>query len=379
MKQHIFIVLILLSTFNCYAQMPVFVNGQFMSGAVMPHREGMEMLRQGMVKGGELEIGLQLNRNEDWHVAYSYPMTGFGVHYNYLNNPEMLGYAAGIYGFIEIPVFRSDEFEMLYRLTSGLSYLSKRYSETENPENIAISTRANYLFHTGFRFRYWMSEETAIGIGGGLSHYSNGGTNTPNKGLNQLNIHAGLTHYISGKYHDYSGVKRPIVWQPQHEIYLLGVYGYVDIPKNSPKNSGTDQSYPTAGISLGYNYRYAAMRKIGLSLDGFYNESYNWTYWDGFISYGYNWKQLSRLGIAIQHEFMMKRLSIIIAGGTYLKAYQDLEGTLTIKSEEWAYERVGFRYYPIPNVFINLSVKAYGFKAETVEAGIGFSIKTHQN
>lgn len=361
-----------------YAQYPVFVNAQYMTGGIMAHRDGMDVLQNGLVQGVELELGMQMSANKDWHVAYGHPMTGVGFHYDYLSNPEILGYAAGIYGFIELPVYRTSQFELMYRLTSGLTYLSKRFNEDDNPQNVAISTRVNYLFHTGFRARYWMNDESAIGAGFGLSHYSNGGTNTPNKGLNQINIMLGFTHYLSGSYNEYSGAKRPIVWKPQHEFYLMGVYGWSDISKNTPPNAGTNQTYPTAGATLGYNYRYAAHRKLGLSFDVFYNESYNWTYWDGFIAYGLSWQDLTRYGMAINHEFVFNRLSILIAGGVYLKQYEDLGGAMHVKSLEWAYERLGFRYYPIENMFLNVSVKAYGFKAETVEFGVGFSIRTKE-
>jgi hypothetical protein len=357
------------------ANLPIFVSGNYMTGRVMPHREGMESLQKGMVQGAEFEFGLQMAGNEDWHVAYNYPMTGIGLHYDYLNNPDVLGYAVGVYGFLEVPVVRQADFELMYRLTSGLAYVSERFNQYDNPENTATSTWVNYLFNTGFHARYWMTKETALGLGLGLTHYSNGGTRIPNKGLNQLHLKLGVLHYLKGEYNEFSGIKRPIVWKPNHEIYVMGAMGRVDIG-TLVQNVGTNQMYSTAVITLGYNYRYAPHRKLGLSLDGFYNESFNWSHWNGFVYHGYEWTDLSRLGMAINHEFVLKRLSIIIAGGVYLIPSPDKTGILGIKSNEWAYERLGFRYYPIENLFINVSVKAYGFKAETIEAGIGFSFQT---
>ncbi len=357
------------------SSLPVFLNGKYLTGRVMPHREGMDSLQQGFVQGAELEFGLQMAGNENWHVAYNYPMTGLGFHYVNMNNPDVLGYAVGFYGFLEVPVVRQPDFEIMYRLTSGLTYVSERFNQYKNPENIAISTWVNYLFSTGFQGRYWMTKETALGLGFGLTHYSNGGIKIPNKGLNQLHLNLGVLHYFKGEYNQYSGAKRPIVWNPNHEIYAMGAFGRVNIGTET-SNVGTNQRYTTLAVTLGYNYRYAAHRKVGLSLDGFYNESFNWSYWDGFISYEYNWKDLSRIGMAINHEFVLNRLSIIIAGGVYIIPCPDKTGTLEIKADEWAYERLAFRYYPIENLFINVSVKAYGFNAETVEAGIGFSFQS---
>lgn len=377
MKRLLFAILIFASGVSSaqLVGLPIFVQGSYMTGTVMPHRDGMEDLQYGLVQGTELEFGLQMAGNDDWHVAYGYPMTGIGFHYDYLNNPEILGYAAGAYGFIEMPLIRQTDFELMYRLTSGLTYVSELFDVVENPDNIAIATHLNYLFHTGLRARYWMSGETALGLGLGLTHYSNGGTSIPNKGLNQLNVNLSVMHYLQGSYNEYSGVRRPIVWNPNHEVYVMGAFGRVNIGTLVP-NVGTNQMYTTISATLGYNYRYAAHRKVGLSLDGFYNESYNWSHWNGFVDHGYDWKTLSRLGMAIQHEFVMKRLSIIIAGGVYLKRYEPLSGALGIKADEWAYERLGFRYYPIENLFLNISVKAYGFKAETIEAGIGFAFQS---
>lgn len=364
--------LITLSASAQLGNMPVFVNAKYLTGRVMPHRRGMESLQKGLVQGAELEIGMQMAGNKNWHVAYNYPMTGLGFHYVNMNKPDVLGYAMGVYGFLEIPVVRKPEFEIMYCLTSGLTYVSERFNKDSNPDNIAISTWVNYLFNTGFQGRYWLNDETALGLGFGLTHYSNGGTRIPNKGLNQLHLNLGVLHYLKGEYNEFSGVKRPIVWKPEHEIYAMSAMGRVSIGTLEP-NVGTNQMFTTIAITLGYNYRYAPQRKLGLSLDGFYNESYNWSHWNGFIDHEHEWKDLSRLGMAINHEFVLNRLSIIIAGGVYLIPSPDKDGPLSLKTNEWAYERLGFRYYPIENLFINVSVKAYGFNAETIEAGIGFS------
>jgi len=378
MKKIVLFIILSCLTLSVLAQLgnlPIFVNAKYLTGRVMPHREGMENLQQGLVQGTELEFGLQMAGNKDWHVAYNYPMTGFGIHYDYMNKPDVLGYAVGFYGFLEVPIVRKSEFEVMYRLTSGLTYVSERFNQYDNPENTAIATWVNYLFNTGFQSRYWMTQETALSMGFGLTHYSNGGTRIPNKGLNQLHLNLGVLHYLQGEYNDFSSIKRPIVWKPNHEIYAMGAMGRVDIG-TLVQNVGTNQMYTTAVITLGYNYRYAPHRKIGLSLDGFYNESFNWSHWNGFIYHGYEWKDLSRLGMAINHEFVLNRLSIVIAGGFYLIPSPDKTGILGLKTKEWAYERLGFRYYPIENLFVNVSVKAYGFKAETIEAGIGFSFKS---
>lgn len=381
MKKRVLILILLgLSFYPLMAQYPFLINGTYLGGLVTPHRKGMESLRNKSVNGAELEISVQLNGNEDWHIAYHFPVTGIGLHYNHLGYPEVLGYAAGFYGFIDIPVRRWEQCEIIYKLSSGLIYNSERFSVENNPTNIAISTRVNYLFHTGLRFRYWMSDETAVSFGGGLSHYSNGAIRKPNKGLNQLNFYGGLNHYLISSYDSYRDLKHPIVWNPTHEVYLLGVLGKTNIykgfddPDHPEKNSGTNQTYFTAGVSIGWNYRYALKRKAGLSLDGFYNESFNWSNWNGiFYDKQLNFWQKTRTGIAINHEFFMKRLSIFTGLGIYVVRSPDI---LRRKAAEWMYERLGVRYYILQNVFLNVSVKAYGFKAEMVEFGMGFSLNS---
>jgi hypothetical protein len=360
------------------AQYPFLISGEYLGGMVTPHREGMEHLRQGPVNGAELEIAVQLNGNDDWHVVYHYPVTGLGLHYNNLGNNEVLGYAAGFYGFVDVPVRRWDQSEIIYKLSSGLTYNSKRFLVDANPTNIAISTRVNYLFNTGFHFRHWMTDEYAIDVGVELTHYSNGAIRKPNKGLNQLNVNAGLSYYLTGSYDSYRDVKRPIVWDPLHEIYLMGALGKTNIYKGGyddadPRsNAGTGQTYFTGGVSVGWNHQYAPKRKVGLSLDGFYNDAFNWSYWDGaFYDKELTFMQKTRTGIALNHEFFMKRLSIFTGVGIYvMRSPEILEG----KAKEWMYERLGFRYYILQYVFLNVSVKAYGFKAETVEFGMGFSL-----
>ncbi|MEA3447126.1 MAG: acyloxyacyl hydrolase [Bacteroidota bacterium] len=381
MKKRILILLLLMG-FNLHpllAQYPFLISGEYLGGTVTPHREGMEHLKQDPVNGAELEIAVQLNGNDDWHVAYHYPVTGLGLHYDNLGYDEVLGYAAGFYGFIDIPLRRWEQSELIYKLSSGLTHNSKRFLVDANPTNIAISTRVNYLFNSGFHFRYWMSDYYALDAGVELTHYSNGAIRKPNKGLNQLNVNAGLSYYLTGNYDSYRDVKRPIVWDPSHEIYLLGVLGKTNIykgftdPDHPEINSGTDQTFFTGGVSIGWNYRYAPKRKAGLSLDGFYNESFNWSYWDQppLDDKELTFWELTRAGIGINHEFFMKRLSIFTGFGIYVVRSPEVLGS---KADEWMYERLGFRYYILQNVFLNVSVKAYGFKAEAVEFGMGLSL-----
>ncbi|MFW5766747.1 MAG: acyloxyacyl hydrolase [Bacteroidota bacterium] len=384
MRRYVVLFALIFTVLSAEAQRSPFINAQYLGGGIMPHREGMEALKNKSVNGLELEMGLQLHGNDDWHVAYNYPLTGFGLHYANLGYKDVLGYAAGFYGFIEVPLLRGSDFELMYRLTSGLTYVSEVFSVEDNPQNVAVSTHANYLFHTGLRARYWMSPKTALGLGAGLTHYSNGAINTPNKGLNQVNLIMGITHYLKGEYNPYEGMRRPVVYGEEHEFFLLAVGGWTDIsksynslPADHPRqDEGTNQTYATGGITLGYNFRYAAQRKVGLTLDAFANEAFNWTWYDWqenyFYDKGYGLWDLTRMGIGINHEFFMKRLSIVIAWGVYTKRLD--EEVNNNKSREWMYERLGFRYYFIKNAFLNVSVKAYGFKAETVEFGVGFSL-----
>ncbi|MGM0650294.1 MAG: hypothetical protein ACQES1_07295, partial [Bacteroidota bacterium] len=49
------------------AQFPYFVKANYIGGRVIPHRAGMDELKS-TVNGAELELGVQLNGNDDWHV-----------------------------------------------------------------------------------------------------------------------------------------------------------------------------------------------------------------------------------------------------------------------------------------------------------------------
>ncbi|MEJ5267087.1 MAG: acyloxyacyl hydrolase [Bacteroidales bacterium] len=361
----IFSVIFLLFSVLSFAQERLFIELKPFAGRVAPHRIGMESLAKGHSFGTELNF-LRQNFSENvFSKKYNFPKTGFGLSFQSLGNPEDLGNVYAAYLLTEYDINKI----FGIKVYSGLAFLTKKYDKIENPQNIAIGTNLNYYFNLGICFKQHIGNDI-IALAPGLIHFSNGSIRMPNLGLNQVYLSLSYQFNVAER----NKIKK--VYLPENvsksEFWVMATAINSDEYTIRPESRGG--GFLCSTVAIGYNYAYSFTGKFGCSVDAFYNSNfqYYWdTNWDVLTLFYPDFKDVVRYGMSFGHQFVYSRFEMLTYAGFYL--YNN-----RIKSNEFAYTRVGVRYYLTDFLFLNLTLKAFGFKAEYIESGIGFSYRKKQ-
>ena len=366
MKRCFFILVLIFVCVSSYAQRTHGLEARIYGGRVIPHRLGMEALARNTV-GGELNYYFQTRSDNFFDKKYRNPLHGFGISYDYLGNPDVLGSAYAAYSFMDFNLLDREHFNMSFRANAGLAYLTQKYDRVDNVDNIAISTNLCFYFNISFGFAYRFTSGYELKLSPGFLHYSNGAVRKPNLGLNQAFVSLALskdikTTDLKRTRTDYQDVLSP------HEAWIMGTC--VSSDEYSAGYEGRGGGFICSTVAAGYNYQYGKIGKVGVSFDMFYNENLKY-YFDersGNLVQRYcKFSDVMRLGISVGHQLVYKRFELVSFVGTYF--YNKA------KPGDYIYTRIGGRYYFTNFMFVNLSLKAKGFKAQFIECGIGFSCR----
>ncbi len=358
---------IVLTAFSVYGQVKHSFEANALTGIVAPHYNDMAVLRKQAVKGLNVRYNYVSDTCNVFDRKYGGPIMGFGVEYMHLGNNEMLGEAWAFFGHWGMRALSRKNHLIAVSIAPGIAYVSKVYDAQTNSQNTAISNHYNIYFALSTSYRYSISQNQGLNAKFSITHYSNGATKYPNRGLNQLNISLGADYSFAKKKSIVSQVSLP---ERVFDTWLIATIGKTDSYAVGIQSSGV--SFLCNTISLGAAYRYTGIGKLGISLDAIINRA-DHHYWD------VNWNVILpvpdqyffdyfRVGLCGGHELLYKRVGFLTYAGVYV--YNKL------RPSDWSYLRTGFRYYLSPLV-LNLTLKSVGFKAQYLEFGLGLHI-THK-
>lgn len=322
-------------------------------GKILVHREAMADIAEHPYMGTELRLGLQTTGNKYWHEVFNYPSYGIGIHSGFFIN-NVIGNPIAIFTYLDLPFLRKDKFYLSTTWGVGGVFNIDEYDEVSNPDNIAIGTDLNAYVNFSAGGRYKISEKWEIGTNIKFQHYSNGAIKKPNLGLNLLSGEVILAFYPGKTLED---VRKRVTPKPYKKYeFNFWMAGGVNI--NDDLDDPVQTNY-TLSISASRRINYK--RNVGIGFDVFYNEYFKYDIEipedevtnSDLISYA----------AFLSTELIVGKFRLGVQLGTYM--YTPYEYEIPV------YERVALRYYFIPNLFGNISVKANGATAEYIEWGLG--------
>lgn len=326
-------------------------------GFLLSHHTTMQRLVKGHVRGVELSYVHQATGNFLWEKDYNFPETGASLLLFDLSNPKELGLLMVGSAYVDFRLFKIKNTWFAFRLSTGLSYLTKSFHRTENFKNNAIGSHLNSFIGLRVKAGIPLSKTTRLDLSTALTHASNGAFKMPNLGINIPTISLGFSYFPSGVNHDIYKADREFdrAWK----ISALAAFG---VSENEPAGGKPFPAFLFSGLM---NKRITAKSRVGYGIDIFYNaanipkiESLDSTFND-------NWKNIQP-AIKGSYELMMGEVAIPMEMGvyTYTKA----------KNNGHIYTRVGIRYYAQKLVY-NVTLKTHFAKADFLEFGIGYKIK----
>ncbi|MBW6499452.1 MAG: acyloxyacyl hydrolase [Bacteroidales bacterium] len=334
------------------------IEGAAYAAWVWPHAPNMDQLHTGLFPMFHLGLSGTLNGAKPWHHAYNFPDIGITLMFADLGYPEVLGRAFGAFPHILLPLARKGKLSLNFRYGLGVAWLTNHFSEPGNEGNIAISNPLNILMNTSLELGFQLSEFFTIRSGFGMTHFSNGKTRTPNKGLNIPALKFALMYNVKPApelpQRQYSR-QREAPWS----IRVFGAGGYTRL---YPPGGPAFAEY-TLSATLGRPLSQKIM--LGAGADVF------WGYSDREVLRRLDREPASAAGLLkpglhVSYEQLFGKTSLIIQQGIYLYAANNEDGK--------GYNRAGLRHQFSDKWLISLTLKSHLFRADYIEWGFGYRI-----
>ncbi len=305
------------------------------------------------------------NGKKDWHIRRHCPKVGLGMTYTDYGDNQVYGNCLAVYTNVEIPLIRRDNFEWTMRIGDGVGYVTRKYQTVFPVDtlNNAIGSHLNDFGILMSDLRYRVDCHWLLQGGINLTHISNGGTASPNLGVNTVGIHAGAIYY-PGK-NQPKPVDREV---PKLKNRWL-IQARMDFSYKKART--TDSPYLASYMPSVYiSRRYKGKNKLFFGVDyAFHNDvlAFMRHYdvhaghqrqesWDGYIFAG--------------NEFMLGRVGVITQLGVNYKS-------TFLKFDPYC-EKLGGHLYLFQNekgivkeTFISTLLLAHALTAELVEFGLG--------
>jgi len=357
-KQNIIPVLLICFSLNIYSQnitnnLQVEVKGQY--GFILPHHSFFKFFNDKHPYAFNIETSKRLTGKKEWEQLYRYPAFGYGLYYCNLGNKKYFGEAYAIYGFINIPIIKKNEFSFNYTLAGGYSYLSKSFDIYDNYYNLAIGSPGNVYVNLALDTKWQLFENIIFDIGFGITHYSNGAVAKPNTGINVVTAHTGLIY----KFNSTNYIKNEIQAHKKYYEYSV-IYG-AGIRENAPP---IGDKYFASSISFNSERGFWRKRKLGLGLDIFYDNSIITRLAEEDSIFNTNELDNFRSGIHFSHDLIFGKTSITMQIGTYFYDKYKNDGPI--------YNRFGIKHKLNKHWFANLALKTHFAKADFIECGFGY-------
>ena len=304
-------------------------------------------------RGLSLAVERQTDGRQRWHHVWNMPVTGYGLHWFALDNPDVLGHVFAATAHMQYNFWKRARSHLGVSLGPGLMYATERYEGANNPDNLFLSTAVNYVIE-GHLFYHWrLSRSWQLHTGVVFTHYSNGAIQHPNRGMNLFAWQLGVAY-----------MPRPADWQPyayEGDLSPLKAWNLDVLLSTGWRRSGssdkdTDRAYT---LSATLNRRVSNVSGLMLGLDAFRNEAIAELADDDETN-------IHRIGLHAGHELYTSRVSVVAQLGYYL--YRP------VKVDDAAYWRLGLKYYLKPRLFLSWMLKAHRGKADVVEWGVGYRL-----
>ncbi len=315
---------------------------------------------------------------EDWEHIHNFPSFGVGLYTATFENSSEIGQPISVFGYYKGLFWRGRSTALKYNLDLGLATNWKNFDAENNPYNISIGTPLTVHIGLGIEVSQLISKHWEVSAGVAFTHFSNGSTIKPNKGLNLLSPHIRLAYLFNPvdlperKFFDR---------EPQNELQITVSAGVKsveidqeDLPEllnNYPKGTGSLAS----SLQLAIMHRYAHKGKFGGGVSLIY---------DGSRRGGVELVDPTRVklvratakerfdfGIFAQHDLCIDRITVIAQVGAEI-----LQFTSSAFGEIQDFERLGVRYTFGNNLFAGVNIYAHQMQlSDFIEWNVGYAIR----
>ncbi len=357
-----------------------YLRGAFQAGTVLPTNDFLKGDNQSgepieSFRSLRLEFGWQTDGSKDWHHSYNFPSFGIGIYGADYNNDEELGTPTSLYGFFDWPLITGERWKFNFGIAFGLTNDWQPYDPVTNPKNVAMGLGRSVHLEGGPNVEYRLADRWALIGGLTFTHFSNGGTQRPNHGINQV----GPLLFV--KYDTDTPVtppaRRHISEYPEGwDLTVTGSAGKrnLDLELIGPEvEKFLNKSYFIGNITVGMGRRFSYKSRYVFGLDLGYDESVGDLIIIDGIENGVNASGTTgdnfELALFGGYEIVANRTHLIVHFA-YKILYKDVPGRLPA-----FYQRLGVKQFFYQDWFAGLNVRFHEIgSADNLEWTIGYKV-----
>ncbi len=297
----------------------------------------------------------------DWQKVYRCPYYGMGVTMGNFFNEAEIGHPVSVYGILGIPIKRWKKAELYSEFQFGLAVGWNHYDSITNPKNLVIGGGMTVHLNLGVNALFHLTRKLDAGVGVSFIHFSNGGFERPNRGFNIYAPSLEIKYHLNG-HPEVKGVAQHSRLARSNDLYLM--LGYGDHQLVTYEMS--QYYYAVAGLSAFWSPQLSNAFRLGFGTD--------LNYWMGLTALAdgsigpRDFRNLT-IGLAIQPEFIVGKLTLVGGIGIYAKHLQ-------YGNFKQTYQRLGVRYEFIENISFGVNVRAVNYMlAEFLEFNLGYRFR----
>ena len=332
-------------------------------GFIIPHHYNMEYLIKQHVPSVELDFIVQTNGEKHWEEVYKKPEKGFGLYFANLGNPEQLGYAIGVFPFVNFPLNPDRKFKLYIRSSDGIGFITKPYDRIDNHKNNVNGSRINAFINLRLSSVFFPFRNVRMETGIGLTHLSNAGWTLPNLGVNIASVNLGISfmrrEIENKKIIDAANSKKEIL----DKKYFFSVIAAAGVNEAGPPGG---KKYPAYALSVSEWKTVSEKSRFCIGGDLFYEMANLAVAKRDTIFDTSNKLNNLQAGIRFGYELVIGKIALPLEMGAYLFTKTTSVGPM--------YHRIGVRYYVNKHLIINYSLKTHWVTAENLELGLGYRL-----
>lgn len=329
-------------------------NGYY--GAILRYRSGISVLNFTHAHAVEIFANIQTKGRKEWQRRYNHPQIGFALSYYNYGVPHELGEAYSITSYYDNYLLKGRKNNVRFSLGTGFVYSTRRYEPITNEGNSAIGSKISFALRGNVRYEIALNPRLFLNFDLAFRHFSNGGLNKPNNGMNFPLIGTGIRYQPNSV--------APVTSPKSHESYDKRIRFNLKIATARKEVLLIDEKHPIYSISMYASRKISHTNALLIGVDGI---------WDSALRHEYINISLTpppdeeidpkRYGISVGHDLQMGKLSFLFQFGGYLYEPQGLFPDL--------YQRYGLKYNLTRFLSVNAMLMAHTGKADFVEFGLG--------
>lgn len=328
-------------------------------GYILVHTPSIAHLKNNNLHLFHVSLSHQTHGNKEWHHQYNFPELGLGLLFGEMGNRDVLGHTIALAPYINIPLYKGTNMDVLIRHDLGLAFLTKCFHPSFNQDNNAIGSHVNISVSSQINARFRLGTNSSLSAGFGMVHFSNGAIRKPNLGIN---IPVAMISYKQNIYPLPENTQPPTQTNRTGQTFLsFSLAG--GISRINPINNNT---YPAFSMATTLSRAISVKRNIGLGADLFLNYADKQTM---RVKDGRNiaLAEILKPGIHFSYEQAFGSMDFIFQNGVYLLEKH--------RRKDKLYTRVGLRYHTSQNLILHLCLNANQITASFIEFGMGFRMK----